>query len=102
MTKTAESDAKPGISAGCRIAMAAIAIAVLKRHQARMPDRREWLLHLVRRCEAMATNIAEQATDGPHSEGATFIEVYTKTLPALVTVTLDAHERALREQGRPQ
>jgi hypothetical protein len=46
--------------------------------------------------EANATKIAERAAQGPHSTAdATFIEAYAKTLPALVTAALDAHEQAL-------
>jgi hypothetical protein len=61
-----------------------------------MPDRFEWLRHLLRRCEAKAAKIAEQATHGPHACGdATFIEVYAKSLPALLRAAIDAHEQAL-------
>jgi hypothetical protein len=66
--------------------MAAISAAVIKLHEVRMPDRLEWLRHLLRRCEAKAAKIAEQATHGPHACGdATFIEVCAKSLPALLS-----------------
>jgi len=54
-------------------------------------DRYEELLAARMRCdpEREAARIAEQATHGPQACGdATFIEVYAKTLPALVTKAL--------------
>jgi hypothetical protein len=71
--------------------MTAVSAAVIKMHEQAERDRPEWF----RRCEAKAAKIAEQASHGPHSCGdATFIEVYAKTLPALMTAALDAHEQA--------
>jgi hypothetical protein len=41
-------------------------------------------------------DLAEQATHGPHACGdAIFIEVYAKSLPALLRAAIDAHEQAL-------
>ena len=50
----------------------------------------EWFWHLFAKCEAKAARIAEQAVHGPHACGdATFIEVYAKTMPALLLKGLE-------------
>ena len=56
-----------------------------KMHKAEMAKRPEWFWHLFAKCEAKAARIAEQAVHAPHACGdATFIEVYAKTMPALL------------------
>jgi len=67
-----------------------LTFAVIKLHKEAMDKRPEWFWHLFAKCEAKAARVAEQATHGPHACGdATFIEVYAKTLPALVTKGLN-------------
>ena len=81
--------------------MAAVSAAVAGMHEAEMDKKPKWFWHLFRRCEVKAERIAEQASHGPHACGdATFIEVYAKTLPALLTAALDAHEQAMSRIGR--
>ena len=54
-----------------------------------------------------ADKIVEQAAQAQYSDGeATYVEVYAKTLPTLLTAALDAHEEALEQLdgsrlGRP-
>jgi hypothetical protein len=85
-----------------QIVMTAVSAAVINMHQAHATDdRAEWFNHILRRCEAKAATIAEQAALRPEACGdATFIEVFAKTLPALFTAALDAHEQAM-ERTRP-
>ena len=79
------------LSPGVVSAMAAVGAAVLKMHREAMDKKPDWLWHLFAVCEAKAARIAEQATHGAGACGdATFIEVYAKTLPALVTKALAA------------
>ncbi len=50
-----------------------------------------WFWHLFAVCEAKAARVAGQATHGAGACGdATFIEVYAKSLPALLTTALEA------------
>ena len=80
------------ISPGVISAMGTIGAAVIKMHKAEMDKRPEWFWHLFAKCEAKAARMAEQATHGPDACGdATFIEVYAKSLPALVTKALETH-----------
>jgi hypothetical protein len=80
------------ISAGAVSAMSAVGAAVIKMHQEAMEKKPDWFWHLFAKCEAKAVRIAEQAAHSPHACGdATFIEVYAKTLPALMKKALDAH-----------
>jgi hypothetical protein len=91
------STALSTMSAGVVNAMAAVGAAVIKLHKKTMDKKPEWFWHLFTKCEAKAARIAEQAAHAPHSNGdATFIEVYARTLPELVTKALSAHEQALR------
>lgn len=85
------------ISAGAVSAMSAVGAAVIKRHRAAMDKKPDWFWHLFAKCEAKAARIAEQAARAPDACGdATFIEVYAKNLPKLMTRALDAHDKALR------
>jgi hypothetical protein len=60
-----------------------------------MHKKPDWFWHLFAKCEARAARIAEQAARAPNACGdATFIEVYAKSLPKLVTAALSAHEKA--------
>ena len=82
--------AMSAISPGVVSAMGTIGAAVIKLHKEAMDKRPEWFWHLFAKCEAKAARVAEEATHGPHACGdATFIEVYAKTLPALVTKGLN-------------
>ena len=90
------SAALSAMSAGAVNAMSAVGAAVIKLHKATMDKKPEWFWHLFAKCEAKAARIAEQAARTPRSNGdATFIEVYTRTLPELVKKALSAHEQAL-------
>jgi hypothetical protein len=78
------------MSPGVVSAMGAVGAAVIKMHKEAMDRKPDWFWHLFAKCEAKAARIAEQAAHGPHSNGdATFIEVYAKTLPALLTKALE-------------
>jgi hypothetical protein len=80
------------ISAGAVSAMSAVGAAVIKMHHEAMEKKPDWFWHLFARCEAKAVRIAEEAAHGPHACGdATFIEVYARTLPALMKKALDGH-----------
>jgi hypothetical protein len=80
-----------------QIVMTAVGAAVINMHAEAEIERPEWFSHILKRCEVKAAKIAETEALGPHACGdATFIEVYAKTLPALLTAALDAHEQALR------
>jgi len=85
------------ISAGVVSAMSAVGGAVIKMHKEAMDEKPDWFWHLFAKCEARAARVAAQAAHEPQSNGdATFIEVYAKTLPALVKKALNAHEQALK------
>src|ERR1700680_3190555 len=78
------------MSPGAVSAMGAIGAAVIKMHKEVMDKKPDWFWHLFAKCEAKAARIAEQAAHGPRACGdATFIEVYAKNLPALVTKALE-------------
>jgi hypothetical protein len=78
------------MSPGVVSAMGAVGAAVIKMHKEAMDKRPEWFWHLFAKCEAKAARVAEQAAHGRDACGdATFIEVYAKTLPALVTKALE-------------
>ena len=78
------------MSPGVVSAMGAVGAAVIKMHKEAMDRKPEWFWHLFAKCEAKAARIAEQAAHGPRACGdATFIEVYAKTLPVLVTKALE-------------
>jgi len=80
------------LSPGVISAMGTIGAAVIKMHKEAMDKKPEWFWHLFAKCEAKAARIAEQAAHGPRACGdATFIEVYAKNLPALVTKALETH-----------
>jgi len=88
MNPAALSAMSPGVIS----AMGTVGAAVIKMHRAEMDKRPEWFWHLFAKCEAKAARIAEQATHGPHACGdATFIEVYAKSMPALVATALETH-----------
>jgi hypothetical protein len=83
-----------------QVAMEAERTAAIKMHEAVMRAKPEWFWHMLRRCEAKAAKIAEQASHGPYANGeATFIEVYARTLPTLFTATMDAYEQALNDDS---
>jgi hypothetical protein len=67
-----------------------VSAAVVERHAPAQQDRPEWFWHLLRKAETKAAKIAEQAAQSEYSYGgATFIEVYAKTLPVLLTQALE-------------
>lgn len=83
------------ISAGAVSAMSAVGAAVLKMNKQTLNNKPDWFWHLFAKCEAKAARIAEQAARAPNACGdATFIEVYARNLPKLVTTALKAHEKA--------
>jgi hypothetical protein len=85
------------LSAGAVSAMSAVGAAVIKKHKHAMDENPEWFWHLFAKCEAKAARIAEQAARAPQACGdAACIEAYAKNLPKLITVALDAHEKASR------
>jgi hypothetical protein len=91
MSPAAISAMSPGVVS----AMGAVGAAVIKMHREAMDDEPDWFWHIFARSEAKAARIAEQAEHGPHACGdATFIEIYAKTLPALLTAALDGHQPA--------
>jgi hypothetical protein len=83
--------AMSALSPGVVSAMGTVGAAVLKMHKEALDKKPDWFWHLFAVCEAKAARIAEQATHGPQACGdATFIEVYAKSLPTLVTKALQA------------
>jgi hypothetical protein len=81
-------------------AMAAASAAAIEMHQAVLRAKPEWFWHMMRRCEAKAVKIAEQASHGPQANGeATFIEVYARTLPTLFTAAMAAYQQALDDNS---
>ena len=83
------------ISAGAVSAMSAIGAAVIKMNKEELNKKPDWFWHLFAKCEAKAARIAEQAARAPNACGdATFIEVYAKNLPKLMSAALAAHEKA--------
>src|SRR5260370_25641608 len=87
MSPAAISAMSPGVVS----AMGAVGAAVIKMHKEAMDKKPDGFWHLFAKCEAKAARIAEQAAHGPHACGdATFIEVYAKSLPALLTTALEA------------
>ena len=83
--------AMSALSPGVVSAMGTVGAAVLKMHKQALDKKPDWFWHLFAVCEAKAARIAEQATHGAGACGdATFIEVYAKSLPALVTKALAA------------
>jgi hypothetical protein len=85
------------LSAGAVSAMSAVGAAVIKKHKQAMDRNPEWFWHMFAKCEAKAARVAEQAARAPQACGdAAFIETYAKNLPKLMTVALDAHEKASR------
>jgi hypothetical protein len=82
------------ISAGAVSAMSAVGAAVIKINKEAMSKKPDWFWHLFAKCEAKAARIAEQASRAPNACGdATFIEVYARNLPRLMTTALKAHEK---------
>ncbi|QPF85542.1 hypothetical protein IC762_04220 [Bradyrhizobium genosp. L] len=85
------------LSAGAVSAMSAVGAAVIKKHKAALARNADWFWHMFAKCEAKAARLAEQAAHDPAGCGdATFIETYARQLPKLMTVALDAHEKALK------
>jgi hypothetical protein len=83
------------ISAGAVSAMSAVGAAVIKMNKEALHKKPDWFWHLFAKCEAKAARIAEQAARAPNACGdATFIEVYARNLPKLMTTALNAHEKA--------
>jgi hypothetical protein len=82
------------MSAGAVSAMSAVGAAVIKMNKAALNNKPDWFWHLFAKCEAKAARIAEQAARAPNACGdATFIEMYAKNLPRLMTAALNAHEK---------
>jgi hypothetical protein len=75
-------------------AMAAANAAAIETYEAVMRAKPEWFWHMLRRCEATAAGIADQAS---HNREATFMEVYAQTFPALFTAAIAAYEQALND-----
>jgi hypothetical protein len=97
MTQLAQAAPQPDAR---QAAMAAKRAAAIKMHADVMRAKPEWFWHMLRRCEAKAAKLAEQASHGPHANGeATFIEAYAKTLPTLFTAAMDAYEQALNDNS---
>ena len=70
--------------------MEAVSAAAIKMHDQAMHKKPKWFWHLLKRCEAKASKIAEHAAQGQYACGdATFCEVYAKTLPTLFTQALE-------------
>jgi len=83
------------ISAGAVSAMSAVGAAVIKMNKEALLKKPDWFWHLFAKCEAKAARMAEQAARAPNACGdATFIEVYARNLPKLMTAALNAHEKA--------
>lgn len=77
------------MSTGAVSAMSAVGAAVIKRHKETMDREPDWFWHLFSKCEAKAVRLADQAAHSPHACGdATFIEIYAKSLPALMKKAL--------------
>jgi hypothetical protein len=97
MTQSAQAATQPDAR---EAAMAAASAAAIKMHEVVLRAKPEWFWHMLRRSEAKAAKIAEQASHGPHADGeATFIEVYAKTLPPLFTAAMDAYQQALNDNS---
>jgi hypothetical protein len=97
MTQLAQAAPQPDAR---QAAMTAERAGAIKTYEAVMRAKPEWFWHMLRRCEAKAAKLAEQASHGPHANGeATFIEVYAKTLPTLFTAAMDAYEQALNDNS---
>jgi hypothetical protein len=64
--------------------------AVVEMHQDAERARPEWFHHLLRRAQAKAQRIDEQAAQGQYALGdATFCEAFAKTLPTLFAEALE-------------
>jgi hypothetical protein len=97
MTQSAQAAPQPDAR---QAAMAAVSAAAIKTHEAVMRAKPEWFWHMLRRCEAKAAKIAEQASHGAQANGeATFMEVYASTLPTLFTAAMDAYQQALNDNS---
>ena len=97
MTQSAQAAPQPDAR---QAAMAAVRAAAIKMNEAVMRAKPEWFWHMLRRCEAKAAKIAEQASRGAQANGeATFIEVYARTLPTLFTAAMDAYQQALNDNS---
>jgi hypothetical protein len=78
------------LSPGVVSAMGTVGAAVIKKHREAMDKKPDWFWHQFAKCEAKAARLGEQAAHGPQACGdATFIEVYAKNLPVLVTKALE-------------
>jgi hypothetical protein len=83
-----------------RAVMMAASAAAMEAHEAVLRAKPEWFWHMMRRCEAKALKIAEQAAQGPDANGeATFIEVYARTLPTLFAASMAAYQQALDDNS---
>jgi hypothetical protein len=80
--------------------MAAASAAAMEIHETVLRAKPEWFWHMMRRCEAKAIKIAEQASRGPDANGeATFVEVYARTLPTLFAAAMAAYQQALDDNS---
>jgi hypothetical protein len=97
MTQLARAETFPDTR---QAAMMAASAAAMEMHEAVLRAKPEWFWHMMRRCEAKAIKIAEQAARGPDSNGeATFIEVYARTLPTLFAASMAAYQQALDDNS---
>jgi hypothetical protein len=95
MTQLAQAAPQPDAR---QAATTAVSAAAIEMHEAVMRAKPEWFWHMMRRCEAKAARIAEQASHGPDANGeATFMEVYARTLPTLFAAAMDAYQQALND-----
>lgn len=79
-------------------AMEAERATAIKMYEAVMRAKPEWFWHMLRRCEAKAAGIAEQASHGGHAQReSAFTDVYARTLPVLLTAAMDAYQQALND-----
>ena len=85
------------LSAGAVSAMSAVGAAVIKKNKTALGKNADWFWHMFAKCEAKAARLAEEAARDPEAWGdATFIEIYARQLPKLLTAALEAHEKALK------
>jgi hypothetical protein len=67
-----------------------VAHAMAERHASDIAERPKWYFHLLAKADAKADKIASAAAQGAYSNGeATWAEVYSKQLPALLMAALE-------------
>ena len=80
-------------------AIAAVSAAAIEGHEAVMRAKPEWFYHIMRRCEAKAAKIAEQAAGHSANSEATFSEVYARTFPPLFSAAIAAYQQAINDNS---